>query len=80
MVLPRPWSTAATQAARRLFGRQALQMQVQAGAQQRQQQRAKSAQAYYSYSIDTRLMSRSNGCFRCGLCDDGPPLQLSMSL
>jgi hypothetical protein len=71
--LPRPWSTAATKAARRLFGRQALQIQLQlqaqAGAQQRQQQqqqqRAKSAQPYYSYSIDTRLMSRSNGCFRC---------------
>jgi hypothetical protein len=45
---------------------QLQQQQLQAGGQQRQQQRAKSAQPYYSYSIDTRLMSRSNGCFRCG--------------
>jgi hypothetical protein len=45
-----------------------LQLQAQAGGQrqqQQQQQRARSAQPYYSYSIDTRLMSRSNGCFRC---------------
>jgi hypothetical protein len=63
----RPWSTAATQAARRLFGRQAMQLQLQTHtrAAGQQQQRSKSAQPYYSYSIDTRLMSRSNGCFRC---------------
>lgn len=59
----RPWSAAATQAARKLYGTSSVQLAGPAGSQKQQQQRrCESAHPYYS--IDTRLMAKGQGKFK----------------